>query len=92
VRTAQEAAQAGLARRRGARPLIKDPFALLLAGRFAERSGALVVLLVRHPAGFVSGIRRSGWRLDARNLLRQSELMRDHLEPFRKQLERDVAT
>jgi hypothetical protein len=90
VRTAQEAAQAGLARHRGARTLIKDPFALLLAGRIAERSGAAVLILVRHPAGFVGSIKRSGWRLDTRNLLGQPELMRDHLEPFREQLERDV--
>lgn len=89
MRIAQEAVHAAVARRRGARALIKDPFALLSAEWIAARSQAQVVLLVRHPAAFASSIKRLGWRLDVGWLLDQPALMSGDLAPFRAELEAD---
>ncbi len=76
----------GRLRRR--RPLLKDPFAVFSAPWFARRLGCQVVITVRHPAGFASSLKRLQWPFDLRHLLDQPLLMRDHLEPFRADLER----
>lgn len=89
ARVAKEALVTSMARRRGARALIKDPFALLLAEWIEARADADVVVLVRHPAGFASSIKRLNWRLDTRHLLGQANLMQDHLGPFQAELESD---
>jgi hypothetical protein len=89
VRLTQEMLQAQRARRRGARALIKDPFALLLAEWLATRADAAVVVLVRHPAAFVGSVKRLGWRLDVRWLLQQPSLMDGDLQGVRAELERD---
>lgn len=49
-------------RRRGRRPLVKDPIALLSAEWLAEAFGMQVVVLVRHPAAFAASLKRLGWR------------------------------
>jgi hypothetical protein len=88
VRLAQDAGRTTLARRRHARALIKDPFALLSAEWIAERCGANVIVLVRHPAAFVSSVKRLGWRFKVASLLDQPTLMAGPLAPFRSELER----
>jgi len=69
------------------RPLVKDPFALFSAEWFTERFGAKVVILIRHPAAFVSSIKRLGWGIPFWHLLEQPLLLRDHLGPFKEQIE-----
>jgi hypothetical protein len=49
------------------------------------------VVTVRHPAAFASSLKRLNWPFDFRNLLDQPLLMRDHLEPFRTDMERVAA-
>jgi len=73
------------------RPLIKDPFAFFSAAWFARRFGCRVVITVRHPAGFVSSLKRLNWPFDLSDLLGQPLLMRDLLEPYRSQIEQ-IAT
>lgn len=90
VRVTQDTVRARRAARRGARAIIKDPFALLMAEWVERRTGADVVVLVRHPAAFVSSVKRLGWRLDLRWLLGQDELMATHLAPFRERFEQDA--
>lgn len=90
VRVTQDVVRARRAARRGARALLKDPFALLMAEWVERRTGADVVVLVRHPAAFVSSVKRLGWRLDVRWLLHQEHLMATTLAPFRERLERDA--
>jgi hypothetical protein len=46
-----------------------------------------VVITVRHPAAFASSLARLGWSFDFNHLLEQPLLMRDHLEPFRAEME-----
>lgn len=72
---------------RGQRPLFKDPFAVFSMDWFAKRLNCKVVVAVRHPAAFVSSLRRLNWPFDFQDLLDQPLLMRDCLEPYRRQME-----
>jgi len=60
-RTLRDAAAFARARRRHARPVMKDPIALLSAPWLADNFHMDVVLTVRHPAGFAGSIRRLDW-------------------------------
>ena len=71
----------------GLRPLIKDPFAVFSLPWFMERFDFQVIVTIRHPAGFVSSLKRLGWDFDFCNLLDQPLLMRDCLEPHREEIE-----
>lgn len=68
-------------RRRG-RLVLKDPTACLLAAWLQRRQGCKVIVLVRHPCGFAASIRALDWPIRLERLLKQSELVEDHLEPF----------
>jgi hypothetical protein len=70
-----------------ARPLLKDPIALFSSEWLAERFHMRVLVLVRHPAGFASSLQRYRWTHPFDHFLRQPLLMRDRLEPFRRQIE-----
>ena len=69
------------------RPLLKDPFAVFSLPWFAEQLDCQIVVTVRHPAGFASSLKRLGWSFDFTDLLAQPSLMRDWLEPYRKDME-----
>ena len=71
---------------RNAVPLFKDPFAVFSAGWFKQALNCRVVILVRHPLPFVSSLKRLGWHFDFTNLLEQPLLMKDYLEPFRREM------
>lgn len=71
----------------GQRPLLKDPFAVFSAPWFAERLGCRVVITLRHPAAFVSSLKRLNWSFDFRDLLEQPLLMRDHLGQDRAEMQ-----
>jgi hypothetical protein len=68
------------------RPLIKDPIALFSTEWLAEKFNMDVVILIRHPAAFVSSIKRMKWPHDFSNFLNQPLLMRDHLSNFEKDI------
>lgn len=72
---------------RGLRPLFKDPFAVFSTEWFARRLNCKVVITVRHPAAFASSLKRLNWLFDFQDLLAQPLLMRDHLEPYRAEME-----
>jgi hypothetical protein len=69
------------------RPLVRDPFAVFSAPWFVRRLGCRVVVIVRHPAAFVSSLKKLGWTFDFRHLLRQPALMDDRLAMFRGEME-----
>ena len=71
---------------KGAQPLLKDPFAVFSAPWFASQLGCQVVIAVRHPLAFVSSLKRLGWQFNFQDLLAQPLLMRDYLEPYRKDM------
>ena len=72
---------------RGQRVLMKDPFAVFSLDWFAKRLNCKVVIAVRHPAAFVSSLKRLNWPFDLQDLLDQPLLMRDLLGPYREQIE-----
>lgn len=71
----------------GQRALLKDPFAVFSMAWFAKRFNFKVVITVRHPAAFASSLKRLGWNFDFNDLLAQPLLMRDHLEPYRGEMQ-----
>src|SRR6266508_3488682 len=74
-------------RLRGRRPLLDDPYAVLASEWLARRQGCRVIVLVRDPAAIVSSWKRLGWTADLGALLDQPLLMRDWLEPFRREMD-----
>ena len=72
---------------RGQRVLLKDPFAVFSTPWFARRLDCKVVITVRHPAAFASSLKRLDWPFDFQDLLKQPLLIRDHLEPYRHEME-----
>jgi glycosyltransferase involved in cell wall biosynthesis len=71
----------------GQQALLKDPFAVFSVKWFAKRLGCRVVIVVRHPAAFVSSLKRLQWPFEFEDLLVQPLLMKDWLEPFREEME-----
>jgi len=74
--------------RAGNQVILKDPFAVFSADWFSKRLGCQVVVTVRHPAAFVSSLKRLNWPFQFEDLLEQPLLMRDWLEPFREDMHR----
>lgn len=72
---------------RGQRVLFKDPFAVFSTPWFAKRLNCKVVITIRHPAAFASSLNRLNWAFDFQDLLNQPLLMRDHLEPYREEIQ-----
>lgn len=70
----------------GKRPLLKDPIALFSAEWLADRFDAQVVVMVRHPAGFVHSIQRAGWRHPIGHLTSQPALINGVLSPIADEL------
>ena len=87
LRLGRDAATFLRGRLRRQRPLLKDPFAAFSALWFKERLGCQVVITIRHPAAFVSSLKRLGWVFGFKDLLEQPLLMRDWLAPYRPQME-----
>jgi hypothetical protein len=73
-----------------ARPLLKDPIGLFSTEWLAKRFDMDVVILIRHPAAFVSSIKRMNWPHDFSNFLNQPLLIRDHLKPLEKDIIRHL--
>jgi hypothetical protein len=69
-------------RRRGARPLIKDPIALFSAEWLAETFGMDVVVVIRHPAAVASSLKRLRSYFPFRSILCQPRLLQGLLAPF----------
>jgi glycosyltransferase involved in cell wall biosynthesis len=72
----------------GKQVMLKDPFAVFSAVWFSRRLDCEVVIAVRHPAAFVSSLKRLNWPFQFEDLLAQPLLMRDWLEPFREEMVR----
>ncbi len=69
------------------RALLKDPFAVFSLPWFAGGLNCEIVVTVRHPAAFASSLKRLNWPFDFSDLWNQPLLMRDHLEPYRKEMQ-----
>jgi hypothetical protein len=79
-------------RLRGYRMLLKDPMALFSAEWLAKHLAADVVVLIRHPAAFVSSLKRLDWQFGLHELLGQPALLDGYLYPFVDDIRRAAAT
>lgn len=68
------------------RPVLKDPFAVFSVEWFLHRLNCQAVILIRHPARFVSSLVRNVWPFDFVDLLNQPLLLRDWLAPFEQDM------
>ena len=64
------------------RPLLKDPFALFSVDWLSERFDLFVIILIRHPAAFVSSLKKANWHFPFDNLLVQDNLINTRLYKF----------
>jgi hypothetical protein len=68
------------------RALIKDPIALFSAPWIAREMNAKVIVIIRHPAAFVSSLLRLNWTFPFDDLLGQPKLLTDVLAPFEEEI------
>jgi sulfotransferase family protein len=83
------------ARLSGARPLVKDPIALLSAEWLAETFGMDVVVLIRHPAAFAASLKRLGWKHSFATFIQDGgvpEVLRPYEAEIREQAEQPGET
>ncbi len=71
---------------RNKRTLMKDPIAVMSAEWLHQTFDMDVVVLIRHPASFVSSIKRYGLSHPFRHFLRQPRLMENKLSYFEKEI------
>lgn len=69
------------------RVLVKDPLALFSAEKLANLFGMDVIVLIRHPAAIVNSYKALNWTHPFSHFLSQTELMEEHLFPFRNEIE-----
>ena len=74
-------------RHKGARTLVKDPIALFSAEWLARRFDMAVVVMIRHPAAFVSSIKKLNWSHPFSHFLKQPLLMKTILYPFEAEID-----
>lgn len=67
-------------------PIIKDPMAVFSAEYLAKKFDMNVVILIRHPAAFVSSCKQLNWGFYFENLLEQNILIKDYLYPFKTEI------
>lgn len=68
------------------RALFKDPLAFFSIDTFIDMLEADILISVRHPAAFVSSLKRLGWSHDFNHFLEQEALMETYLYPFRNEV------
>lgn len=78
LRLARAAARTRRSRARGLPPLIKDPIAFFSTPWLVGRFGLQPVVLVRHPAAFVSSLLRLNWKYDF-SFMASQDLLLDNL-------------
>ena len=73
------------------RYLLKDPIALLSAGWLHERYQLKVICMIRNPLAFAGSLKKQGWDFDLKNFIRQEDLMKTWLKPFKEEIEKTDA-
>lgn len=67
--------------------VLKDPIALLSTDWLAQNFGVVPVIMIRHPAAFVSSLQVKGWNFDHRSLLEQPETIDEFFPEDRGEIE-----
>ena len=66
--------------------MFKDPLAIFSVEWLAQTLNVQPVILIRHPAAFVSSLKRLDWHYDFGDFERQPDLVQSYLHPFREEL------
>ena len=74
-------------KKRGIRPLFKDPIALFSSEWLASTFDMDVVILIRHPAAFAGSLKVKNWGFPFSHFLQQPLLMKKKLAPFKSEIE-----
>jgi hypothetical protein len=74
------------ARRAHARPIVKDPIALLSAEWLAARFDMDVVVLVRHPGAFVASLKRLGWTHRFDRFIDENGAVPEIVRPYEREI------
>ena len=69
------------------RPLVKAPIALFSAEWLAARFDMDVLILIRHPAAFVSSLKIKNWNFPFDHFLQQPKLIRNHLAIYEEEIQ-----
>lgn len=69
------------------RPLIKDPIAIMSTEWLAKEFDCRVIVLIRHPAAFVSSLVRLGWDFPFNHFMDQPQLMSTLLQPYHNRIQ-----
>jgi hypothetical protein len=64
------------------RTVIKDPIAIMSAEWLYNNLDVDVVVLIRHPAAFVSSLKVKDWQFDFNNYLSQDSLINNYLKDY----------
>ena len=67
--------------------IYKDPLAFFSAPWLHSEFGMIPVVMIRHPAAFVSSVKLKNWRFDFANFTGQPDLLDGPLAPWREQIE-----
>ena len=67
--------------------ILKDPIAFFSSAWLAERFETRCVVLIRHPAAFISSIMKLKWEHPFQHFLQQELMMKDLLGPFKPEIE-----
>lgn len=93
ARMARDLGYFQIMRQRHARVILKDPLALFSANWLAQRFGAQVVVVIRHPAAFVASLRAARWhRVHFAMFRDQPQLMTDRLAPYADEVAKAAET
>jgi len=68
------------------RYLLKDPIAIFSSEWLARYLDTKNIVLIRHPAAFVSSLKKNNWTHDFNDFLRQPELINHHLPAYRDEI------
>jgi hypothetical protein len=69
------------------RPLLKDPIALFSAEWLEAKFNVDVIVIMRHPAAFVSSLKRKDWQYPFSHFLQQAHLMQELPNTLQEEIE-----
>ncbi len=68
-------------------PILKDPIALFSSEWLSEHLHTKNIVIIRHPAGFISSLIKNNWHFDFQNFYSQPQLMANQLLQFKPEIE-----
>lgn len=70
------------------KPILKDPIALFSAEWLHDNFCTKNIVIIRHPAGFISSLIKNKWSFDFKNFECQPDLLSNELSKFQNEIRR----